>query len=80
MPGGVARGVLNLRSDWHRSFETASRDTRTLDNSQLVAKCEQILCMASYEFDERAAKAKFWLLKVDPLSQSIAKTSCPRKG
>ena len=36
-------------------------------NPQLVAKCEQILCMISYEFDERAAKPKF-VSKPDPLS------------
>ena len=27
-------------------------------NPQLVAKCEQILCVTSCEFDERAAKPK----------------------
>ena len=32
------------------SFESASRDTQTL---------EQILCITSCEFDERAAKPKF---------------------
>ena len=37
-------------------------------NPQLVAKCEQMLCMTSCEqFDERAAKSKF-VAKADPLS------------
>ena len=37
-------------------------------NPQLVAKCEQILCMTSCErFDERGAKPNF-VAKADPLS------------
>ena len=41
------------------SFETAfkTRCTNPL-LSQLVAKCEQILCMSSCEFDQRAREAK----------------------
>ena len=35
--------------------------------SQLVAKCEQILCMTSCEFDEREREVKF-VAKADPLS------------
>ena len=40
------------------SFETASREAQTPQLSQLVAKCEQILCMTSCEFDERARVVK----------------------
>ena len=45
------------------SFECFTRYT----NPQLVAKCEQILCVASCEFEERATKPKF-VAQVDPLS------------
>ena len=50
------------------SFETASREAQNPQLSQLVANCEQILCMTSCEFDERAREVKICCIaKADPL-------------
>ena len=66
MPGGwgLSGGMLNLRSDWYISFETASRDTRTLNLSRNVSKFYEWQVVSL--MNERQKQTL--LLKVDPLS------------
>ena len=44
---------------WKASCGKVSDCYKIYTNHQLVAKCGQILCVTTGEFDERAAKPKF---------------------